>query len=205
MFPMLGMASAYVVLQFLIIQINITGKVIKYLVGGYDVTFHLFGVWGVICLGTIVKTALSKFMERRRPDVPKDMITLCVRLSVIGLVLMIMARGMERLGLPVTALFASAGVVGLAVALAARETLANFFGGVSLLTDKPFKVGDYIVLDSGERGEVRKVGMRSTRILTRDDILITIPNSLITNLKITNQSAPRPSFRVRLKVGVAYG
>jgi len=105
----------------------------------------------------------------------------------------------------ITPLLASAGIAGVAVALAAKETLSNFFGGVSVLLDQPYKVGDYIVLDSGERGEVTQVGLRSTRIITRDDVQISIPNSVITNTKIINESAPEPRFRVRIKIGVAYG
>jgi len=105
----------------------------------------------------------------------------------------------------ITPLLASAGIAGVAVALAAKETLSNFFGGVSVMLDQPYKVGDYIVLDSGERGEVVEIGMRSTRILTRDDVLVSIPNGIITNTKIVNESAPEPRFRVRIKIGVAYG
>ena len=105
----------------------------------------------------------------------------------------------------VTPLLASAGIAGVAVALAAKETLANLFGGISLMLDQPFKTGDYIILDSGERGEVREIGLRSTRVWSRDDIMISIPNSIITNSKIVNESAPLPSFRVRIKIGVAYG
>ena len=105
----------------------------------------------------------------------------------------------------ITPLLASAGIVGVAVALAAKDTLANFFGGISVFLDRPYKIGDYIVLDSGERGEVVAIGVRSTRIKTRDDILITIPNSVIASSKIINESAPIPNFRVRIPVGVAYG
>jgi MscS family membrane protein len=104
-----------------------------------------------------------------------------------------------------TPLFASAGIAGIAVALAAKDTLANFFGGISIFADNTFKVGDFIVLDSGERGEVVEIGIRSTRIKTRDDILITIPNSILANSKIINESAPLPRFRIRVPVGVAYG
>lgn len=111
----------------------------------------------------------------------------------------------EYLGISFTAVFASAGIAGIALALAARETLANFFGGISILMDRPFKTGDFILLESGERGMVVDVGMRSTRLLTRDDIQIAIPNSVITNTKIINESAPQHRFRVRIKVGVAYG
>jgi small-conductance mechanosensitive channel len=105
----------------------------------------------------------------------------------------------------ITPLLASAGIVGVAVALAAKETLSNFFGGVTVLLDQPYRVGDYIILDAGERGEVVEIGLRSTRILTRDDVQISIPNSIITNTKVINESAPEPRFRVRIKVGVAYG
>jgi MscS family membrane protein len=104
-----------------------------------------------------------------------------------------------------TPLFASAGIAGIAVALAAKDTLANFFGGVSVFMDKTFKLGDYIILDSGERGEVMEIGIRSTRIKTRDDVMVTIPNMLIANSKIINESAPVPRFRIRVPVGVAYG
>jgi len=102
-------------------------------------------------------------------------------------------------------LFASAGIVGIAIALAAKDTLANFFGGISVFMDRAYKVGEYIILDSGERGEVVEVGIRSTKIQTRDDILITIPNAIMANSKIINQSAPQPRFRIRLDIGVAYG
>jgi len=106
----------------------------------------------------------------------------------------------------VTAWLASAGIVGLALGLAARDTLANLFGGLTILVDAPYKVGDFIMLDTGERGRVTKIGLRSTRILTRDDIEITIPNAQIANAKIVNESGgPWEKERVRVTVGVAYG
>lgn len=105
-----------------------------------------------------------------------------------------------------TAWLASAGVVGIAVGFAARETLANLFAGFFIIADAPYKSGDYVVLDTGERGEVTKVGMRSTRILTRDDVEVTVPNSTMANSKIVNESGGMwERFRIRLKVGVAYG
>jgi small-conductance mechanosensitive channel len=105
----------------------------------------------------------------------------------------------------ITPLLASAGIAGIALALAAKETLSNFFGGINVYLDQPYRTGDYIVLDSGERGEVVEIGLRSTRIMTRDDVQISIPNAIIANTKIINESAPEPRFRVRIKLGVAYG
>jgi len=104
----------------------------------------------------------------------------------------------------VTPLLASAGIVTAAVALASKDTLANFFGGVSIFMDRPYKLGDYVLLESGERGEVVNIGVRSTRILTRDDVLITVPNAVMSNMKIVNQSGMVPRFRLRMAVGVGY-
>lgn len=104
----------------------------------------------------------------------------------------------------VTPLLASAGIATAAVALASKDTLANFFGGISIFVDRPYRIGDYVDLASGQRGEVVHIGIRSTRILTRDDVLITVPNSEIANTKIINESGEVPRYRLRAKIGVGY-
>ena len=106
----------------------------------------------------------------------------------------------------VTAWLASAGIVGLALSFAAKDTLSNLFAGVSIVMDAPYKTGDFIILDSGERGVVTDIGLRSTRILTRDDVEITIPNGIIGNSSIINEAGGPPAqHRIRIAVGVAYG
>jgi len=106
----------------------------------------------------------------------------------------------------VTAWLATAGIVGLAVGFAAKDTLSNLFAGVSIVMDAPYKTGDYIIIDSGERGIVTDIGLRSTRILTRDDVEITVPNGVIGNSTIINEAGGPPSqHRIRIAVGVAYG
>jgi MscS family membrane protein len=105
-----------------------------------------------------------------------------------------------------TAWLASAGIVGIAVGFAAKDTLANLFSGVFIMADAPYKIGDFVVLDSGERGEITHIGIRSTRLLTRDDIEVTIPNSVMGNTKIINESGgPNEKYRIRIAIGVAYG
>ena len=109
-------------------------------------------------------------------------------------------------GVDVGAWLAGAGIVGIAVGFAAKDTLANIFAGLFILADGPYHVGDFVVLDSGDRGEVTHIGLRSTRLLTRDDIEITLPNAVIANARILNESGGRwEKERVRAKVGVAYG
>jgi len=106
----------------------------------------------------------------------------------------------------VTAWVASAGIVGLALSFAAKDTLSNLFAGVSIIMDAPYKTGDFIILDTGERGVVTHIGLRSTRIMTRDDIEITVPNGIIGNSKIINEAGgPSQKHRIRIAVGAAYG
>jgi small-conductance mechanosensitive channel len=106
----------------------------------------------------------------------------------------------------VAAWLATAGIVGLALSFAAKDTLSNLFAGLSIVADAPYKTGDFIILDSGERGEVTFIGLRSTRILTRDDVEITIPNGVLGNAKIINEAGgPSARHRIRIAVGVAYG
>ncbi len=105
-----------------------------------------------------------------------------------------------------TAWLASAGIVGIAIGFAAKDTLANLFSGVFIMADAPYKIGDFVVLDTGERGEITHIGIRSTRMMTRDDVEVTVPNSVMGNTKITNESGgPHEKFRIRVAIGVAYG
>lgn len=108
--------------------------------------------------------------------------------------------------LDLSAWLASVGIMGIAVGFAAKDTLANLFGGLFVIMDAPYKIGDFINLDSGERGRVVKIGLRSTRLMTRDDVEITLPNAHIANAKVVNESGgPYEKTRVAIAVGVAYG
>lgn len=105
----------------------------------------------------------------------------------------------------ITAWLASAGIVGIAVGFAAKDSLANFFAGIFIIADAPYKLGDFIQLDD-LRGRVTHIGIRSTRLLTRDDIEINIPNSVIGNGKIVNETGgPHSKERVAIPISVAYG
>jgi small-conductance mechanosensitive channel len=105
----------------------------------------------------------------------------------------------------VTPLLASAGVIGIIVGFAARDTIANLFGSIALFFDGTYKVGDWVVLEGGDRGRVEDISIRSTVIRTRDDVLVTVPNSILNSSKVVNESVPRRKRRIRVPVSVAYG
>lgn len=113
---------------------------------------------------------------------------------------------LNALGIQVTALLAGAGVMGLVIAFAAQDTLSNFFSGIHLLLDRPFKINDLIFLESGEYCRVENVGMRSTKLYSIfDHELIILPNNTVANQKIINIVKPDNRIRKKIEVGVAYG
>ncbi len=118
----------------------------------------------------------------------------------LGIVVFVVV--VQNLGYSVSGLLGALGVGGLAVALAAKDTLANLFGGVTILVDRPFKSGDWITL-SGADGVVEEVGLRSTRIRTFAKTLISIPNSTLANATVENHSL-MPKRRIKMTVGVTY-
>jgi len=138
--------------------------------------------------------------DRYREFAPvfSNVFTLVVTAGALFLVLRIW-------GIEITPLLGAAGVAGIAVGFAAKDTVANFFGGLALYFDDTYKIGDYVELDSGEAGTVVKVGVRSTTLMTRDEVLVTLPNSVLNNAKIINQSAPDLRKRITVPIGVAYG
>ncbi|RMH50059.1 MAG: mechanosensitive ion channel family protein [Zetaproteobacteria bacterium] len=108
----------------------------------------------------------------------------------------------QNLGYSVSGLIASLGIGGIAVAMAARDTLANVFGSIMILIDRPFTVGDCIKTSDFE-GVVEEVGFRSTRIRTFGKTLVNVPNSRLANMVIDNIDA-RSKRRIKMRIGVTY-
>lgn len=149
----------------------------------------------------LVANNRHRFEIIQERTIPLFDMTIKILLVGIGAYLFLLIWGINP-----TAWLASAGVIGIAVGFAAKDSLANLFSGIFIVADAPYKIGDYIVLDTGDRGKVTHLGMRSTRLLTRDDIEVTVPNAIIANAKIINESGgPWVLHRIRLPVGVAYG
>lgn len=109
-------------------------------------------------------------------------------------------------GIKVTALVASLGIAGFIIGFALQDIFANVFGGVALIADKSFKIGDFIKLETGEIGEVIDIGLRSTRIKSFDEgNEIIIPNNSLVTTKITNYGRPAVNLKMTIKIGIAYG
>jgi MscS family membrane protein len=163
-------------------------------------------VWGLFFL-KVVKIFIHLGAKNRKVKIIKQQ-TLPLFDNLANTIIIIVAifNIFSLWGIDMTAWLASAGIIGIAVGMAAKDTLANFLSGILIIADAPYKIGDYLVLESGERGKVTHIGIRSTRILTRDDVELTVPNSIMENSKIKNESGGGHRYtRVRVNVGVAYG
>ncbi|MDQ6989891.1 MAG: mechanosensitive ion channel family protein [Mariprofundaceae bacterium] len=108
----------------------------------------------------------------------------------------------QNMGYSISGLIASLGIGGIAIAMAAKDTIANLFGSVMLLVDRPFSVGDWIKTNEFE-GVVEEIGFRSTRIRTFAKTLVNVPNSMLANMVIDNIDA-RSKRRIKMRIGITY-
>ncbi|PCI90293.1 mechanosensitive ion channel protein [Candidatus Kaiserbacteria bacterium] len=193
------LVGAVVALPLLGLPAGFTGVVQSFL----NTFFVLVVAQGVlrsvrILLGAAVRTHHMKAINiQTEPLFNNTALAIIIAAALYGIFLI--------WGIDVTAWLASAGILGIAIGFAAKDTLSNIISGVFILADKPYSIGDFVVLGSGISGIVSNVGLRSTRIRTFDDEEVTIPNATIANDAITNKSTGPDTGRVKVKIGVAYG
>lgn len=160
----------------------------------------------VVCL-RVIDFVIGFWREQPRASGDKafndQFLLLIGKLLKAVLVTVAMLTLLSNVGVNITALLGSVSVLGLALGLAAQDTVSNLFGTVAVFVDKPFKVGDRIQL-AGVDGTVEEMGLRATRVRTVDGFLITVPNKSVGNNTVTNVTA-RPTIRTVLNYGLTYG
>ncbi|MFC1664880.1 mechanosensitive ion channel family protein [Pseudomonadota bacterium] len=124
-----------------------------------------------------------------------------ITVIVILAILLILGEWEVKIG----PLLGALGIGGLAVGLALNSSLSNIFGGIQLILDRSISVGDKIMLESGELGVVMDIGLRSTKLRTYENEVISVPNSQLSNARIKNYTKPDISIRVTVDFGVVYG
>jgi len=123
--------------------------------------------------------------------------------TVFGLVGLIAV--LHHFGQDVSSVVAALGIGGLAVSLAAKDTLTNMFAGFAILVDRPFRPGDRIKLATGEIGDVLDVGTRATRVRLLDENMLIVPNNELVNSRVINYNFPSNATRGSLEIDIAYG
>ena len=174
---------------------NIVNQVASLLGAGALV---LLGFRGVDIFTDVLKRR-AELTESRLDDqlVPLTNTTLKVATLIIGMLFIL-----GNLGINITSLVAGLGLGGLAVALAAQDTFRNLLGGVTIFADRPFQVGDWVVVDNIE-GTVEYVGFRSARVRTFYNSVVTVPNARMVDTYVDNMGL-RQWRRYKATLGVAY-
>jgi small-conductance mechanosensitive channel len=181
---------------------------LKTLVGDAAFIINLALVFRILWRSIAVadKWFRDKSAEEDREQDVGPLITLLARLGRIGLVFAAGSLLLSRFGIDVSVLAIALGVGGLAVSLASRDIIADFIAGFIIQIDRPFRVGDRIEIQGvGTWGDVVDIGLRSTRIRTRDNRMVIVPNGIIGSNQVVNYTYPDPQYRIETHIGVAYG
>ena len=175
-----------------------------------DTTFVLYILIFAIITWKLVNFGLEHLEDRLSQQMDANQVTTLIQL--VGwlvkflVVFVYFTILLDHFGISITALAAVIGIGGLALSLAAQDTIADFISGIIILLDQPFRIGDRIQIDSIDTwGDVTEIGLRTTKIRTRDNRLVMVPNSTIGNSPVVNYTYPDPRYRIQIEVGIGYG
>ena len=165
---------------------------------------------GALLLALLLWAAnrLSALAERRMTALPRitpSLQLLFSKLLKIGLFAVAVLVALGSIGIDITALAVFTGAVGVGIGFGLQAMVSNFVAGIILLVERSLKIGDFVELPSGVRGEVREINIRNTVVTTNDNIDIIVPNSEFVNGAVTNWTFQDTSRRLRVPFGVAYG
>ena len=174
-----------------------------------------FGQWLLALLILVVGYPTIKVINRYlvklfdKVDLDETVEMFVQRVLSVFLWLVLITLVLDNLGIDITGFVAAFGIVGLAIAFAAQDTISNVFAGIFIMLDRPFKIGDRIMLHTkigslySSWGDVVEIGLRTTKVRSTDGVILTIPNNIITNNPLVNFSHMKsPSLRVRIRLGL---
>ena len=171
------------------------------------VYFMLYLYVFIATIWRIIDFSMQWYLDNQDPDADKTlskaMMLFLGRMSHILLLILGIAAFLAYFGVSLLAITAALGLTGFAISLSLKDTISNIISGIVLMIDQPFKIGDRIeipVLD--EWGDVVTIGIRSTSVVTRDNVLVVVPNSSVVDSNVTNYSRPDSSYRLQTDIGI---
>jgi small-conductance mechanosensitive channel len=207
--PEIGWFVVVLSLQFASLRLAFLGADFKNFL--YSVYFALYLVIGLLIIWKLIDATTELYVARlaEQPEEAERLnpvVTLAHRMARVLLLATGAAMLLSHFGVNITALAASLGIAGLALSLAAQDTLSDAIAGFTILVDQPFRVGDRIeISELGTWGDVVQIGTRTTRIRTRDNRMVIVPNSTIGTSQVVNYTYPDPRYRVQMDIGIGYG
>jgi small-conductance mechanosensitive channel len=175
-----------------------------------DLLFVLYLLVGYLLVHRLISNLLAWYAQemakRTESALDERVIPFARRLILLTLAIIAFIILLSHFGVDVSALVTTLGIASLAIALAAQNTLSDIVSGIAIIADQPFSIGDRIeILELDTWGDVQDIGLRTTRVRTRDNRMVVAPNSVIGRSLVVNHSIPSTVYRVRTHVGVADG
>ncbi len=190
------------------IRLDFLGAGLKGLLG--DIYFSL-----VLLVATLIVWSLAalgygyyrqKFAAEGREDQLDPVLLLLLRITQVFVIALAVSILFSHFGINFSALITALGIGGLALSLAAQDTLADAISGFIILADQPYRIGDRIEIQGeGTWGDVVEIGIRTTRIRTRDNRMVIVPNSIISKNQVINYTFPDPRYRIQTHISIGYG
>jgi len=163
------------------------------------IVFVVLAFW----VSRIARLGLTRVLEARA--VQRSTIYAIDRLAHYLILVVGMVLGLSAVGFDFTSFALVAGALGLGIGLGVQPLVVNFFAGLILLVDRSLKVGDYVELESGVRGTVRRINMRYTIVTSNDNVDVLVPNSEFVAMRVVNWTHDEEAARIHIPFGVAYG
>ena len=196
-------AAAAVLFWLLAIQhLDLPSGLFGVLFRATQLAFAMAAVWAGYRLVDVIGGYIAGNKDIRLTQFDEVLVPLLSKILRILVVLVVVLYVLHWMGQPLGTVLGALGIGGLALAFAAKDTLGNFFGSITVLFDRPFGIGDWIVIDDIE-GTVERVGFRSTRVRTFYNSVVTIPNSRMVNTNVDNYGARRYR-RIRVMISITY-
>ena len=158
-----------------------------------------------IIIDVLIEHGGQRMAKKTKSTADDNLIPLVRKFVKFLMMVFALLAVLSKWGVDITSVLAGLGIFAMAVGFAVKDSLANIFGGISIILDHTFRVGDKIKIDSGEVGIIEDIGIRSTKIRDYDNRQIIIPNGVMANAKIINYVKPNKKVKLTVEFGVAYG
>jgi small-conductance mechanosensitive channel len=206
--PLIGWWLGAIGFQVALLWVDIQNEAARELFG--DLVFLLYLGVGTLSAWRLVDYAIDLYVDRFAPQADdaalERVVPLVRRIARAVLLVSSVTIALGRLNADFSFILAALGVAGLALSLALRDTIADIIAGFTILVDQPFRIGDRIEIQGvGTWGDVVQIGLRTTDIRTRDNRMVTVPNSTIGKNQVVNYTYPDPRYRIQTHVEIAYG
>ena len=169
----------------------------------------LMAIVFVFIIAKVVDTVIDiwgeTFAKKTKSKIDDVLLPLFHKFTKVLFVIIAILWVLKIWGIDIGPYLAGAGILGIVIGFALQDSLKNILGGITLLLDKTFEIGDKVKIESGKVGTIHDIGLRSTKLITYDNEVIYIPNGYLANSQVQNYTRPNPKVRVGIDFGVEYG